>query len=120
MVRQAAEQQRGVRYRVPRVEVVETPEAVILRVEMPGVAKEDFDIRIDNDELSISGKRKQRDSELKFVHVESDQSDYRRTFVLSDELDTSNVNAKLEKGILTLTLNKKKEGVPHKVTVEVG
>ncbi len=119
MVRQVAEQQSDVRYRVPHVEIVETPEAVILRAEMPGVAKEDFDIRIDDGELSISGKRKPMDLELKLVRVESDRSDYRRTFVLSDELDTTNVSAKLERGILTLTLCKKKEVAPHKITVAV-
>ncbi len=41
MARQVAEQQTGVRYRVPAVEIAETPEAVILKAEMPGVAKED-------------------------------------------------------------------------------
>jgi HSP20 family protein len=119
MVRHAGEERRGGRYRIPPVEIVETGEALVLKAEMPGVDKEDFEIRIDDGELTISGKRKPVDSELRFVHVESDRSQYWRSFVLSDELNTANVHAKLDKGILTLTLGKKKELLPQKVTIAV-
>lgn len=107
------------RHRTPRVEILEKNDSILLCAEMPGVEKEDFDIRIDGDELTIGGKRKPVDSKLKLIHGESGQADYLRTFLLSDELDTSNVEAKLDRGILTLTLHNKKEILPQKISIEV-
>lgn len=119
MFRRDVEEKGGNRHRTPRVEILEKNDSIMLSAEMPGVAKEDFDVRIDGDELTISGKRKPVDSKLKLVHGESGEADYLRTFLLSDELDTSNVQAKVGRGILTLTLHKKKEILPQKNSIEV-
>ena len=120
MERQNDREHRKVRYRTPPVEIYETGDIVRLRAEMPGVAKEDFDVGIDKNELTIRGKRKPLNSGLKLMHGESDRADYFRVFSIGDELDASNVEAKVENGILTLTLKKKSEVLPKKVTVEVG
>ncbi|RJP25096.1 MAG: Hsp20/alpha crystallin family protein [Candidatus Abyssobacteria bacterium SURF_5] len=106
------------RFRIPAVEIRETPTAVILQAEMPGVDKEDFDIQIDGDELTVKGKRKQLKSDLRVIHQESDSAEYLRSFILGDELDTSAVDAKTENGILTLTLHKKKEAAPQKIAIK--
>ncbi len=119
MVGRDVEEKHGNRYRAPRVEILEENDSILLRAEMPGVAKEDFDIRIDGGELTIGARRKAVDSKLKLVRGESGQSDYLRTFLLGNELDTSNVEAKLDRGILTLTLHKKKEILPQKISIEV-
>lgn len=111
--------QKETRHRVPRVEILETSESVVLRAEMPGVSKENLDINIDGDELIIRGKRKPMNAELKLIHGESDKADFLRVFTLGEELDTSNVNAKLDSGILTLTLHKKPEILPKKIDIEV-
>ena len=107
------------RMRMPAVEIFESPKTVTLRVEMPGVGKENFDIGIDSDELTIKGKRSPVDSGLKLIHSESDTSDYSRTFTLGDSLDTSNVEANVENGILTLMFPKKPEILPKKIEIEV-
>lgn len=109
----------GNRHRVPHVEIVETSEAVVLSAEMPGVRKEDLDVNIDGGELTIKGKRGSTNSGLKLVRGESDKADFLRVFTLGEALDTSNVNAKLDSGILTLTLHKKPEILPRKIEVEV-
>jgi HSP20 family molecular chaperone IbpA len=108
------------RYRTPAVEICETPQSVTLLAEMPGVEKDDFDISIDEGGLAIRGKRRPLDSGLNLIHCESDQGDYSRSFSLGDELDTSNVVANAENGILTLTFHKKPEVLPKKIPVEVG
>jgi len=120
MAQQANEQRDRVRYRSPRVEICETPEAVTLRAEMPGVAKEDFDVSIDGDELTIKGTRGPVNSGLKLIHGGIDRTDYLRVFTLSDALDTADIKARLESGILTLTLSKKPEVLPKKIPVEIG
>ncbi len=106
--------------RTPRVEIYESPKAVMLRAEMPGVTKEDFDISIEGDELTISGKRRPMNSGLKLAHEGIDQADFLRVFTLGDALDTADVKAQLENGMLTLTLSKKPEILPRKIPVEVG
>ena len=108
------------RTRTPRVEIFESPEEVTLRAEMPGVAKEDFDINLEGDELSIRGKRKPVNSGLTLMRGGIDSADYYRAFTLCDALDPESVKAKLESGILTLTLVKKPEILPRKIAVEVG
>jgi len=90
----------------------------MLRAEMPGVDKDDFDIQIDGDELTIKGKRKPMDSGLTLIHGETDHADYLRSFTLGDQVDASKVEAKLSHGILTLTLRKKEEVLPRKITVK--
>ena len=107
------------RFRTPPVEIYETPKSVTLRAEMPGVEKQDFDIGLDGDELTISAKRRSTNSGLRRIHGESNQADYLRVFSIGDELDASNVEATVEKGILTLTIPKKPEVLPRKIQVEV-
>ncbi len=107
-----------IRYRTPRVEICENPDAVILKAEMPGVAKEDFDIKVDNSELTIKATRRPMDSSLRLVRGETDPASYLRTFVLGDQVDTSKISAKVENGILTLTLPKKEEVLPKKIAIE--
>lgn len=119
MGRRSYEEQGRARFRTPAAEISETQETVILRAEMPGVEKEDFDIDIDGNTLTIRGKRKQNGPRMKVVHNESDQSDYCRTFSLGDSLDTSTVGANVDQGILTLTFPKKPEILPKKIEVQV-
>jgi len=112
-------QRSGNRHRAPRVEIVETSKSVVLSAELPGVRKEDVDVNIDGDELTIKGKRGSTNSGLKLVRGESHKADFLRVFTLGEELDASNVNAKLDHGVLTLTLHKKPEILPRKINVEV-
>ena len=107
------------RYRTPRTEIAEMADSMLLRAEMPGVEKGDFDINVDGNELTISGKRKPIDPGLRLVQGESDCSDYLRVFMLGDALDTTNIDAKAENGVLALTIKKKPEVLPKKITVEV-
>jgi HSP20 family molecular chaperone IbpA len=105
------------RTRTPRVEIFESLEEVTLRAEMPGVSKEDFDINIEGDGLSIRGRRRTVNSGLKLIRGGIDNADYYRAFTLGDALDADSVKARLESGILTLTLSKKPEILPRKVEV---
>lgn len=119
MSRRNGEDQRRIRYRMPPVEICETSDAVVLQAELPGIEKEDIEISIEGDELYIKGKRKPHDPALRVLHGESDQADYFRVFSLGEELDSSNVGAGLNNGVLTLTLHKKPEVLPRKISVEV-
>jgi HSP20 family protein len=85
-------------------------------LEMPGVRKEDLDIRIENNEMRIVGKR-EPEANRRYVLHERPRGDFLQTFTLDDTVDTSRVEATIEKGILSLTLELKEHVKPRTIPV---
>lgn len=103
----------------PRASVYETPESVILELEMPGVARDSIEIKVENDELSVCGQRfMPADERLEILHQERLPLSYRRAFILSDRIDPTNIEAACNNGVLKLTLPKAAEAKPKKITIE--
>jgi len=102
---------------VPRANILETKESYVLELEMPGVTKDGVEITVENNELTIIGHR--TDTELKgeAIYRESRPMDYRRVFDLDPSIDTSHITAKVDQGILMLTLPKAESVKPRKITV---
>jgi HSP20 family protein len=100
----------------PNVNIVETKEAYILEAEMPGVAKEGLDISLDENVLTIVGRR-QSESVVNFLYRESNPVDYRRAFELDPSIETGKISAQIEQGLLTLTLPKAEKAKPRRITV---
>jgi HSP20 family protein len=105
------------RYRNPAVDICEDEGAVILRVEMAGVDKENLDVQIDGDELIISGKRLDIDPQGTYLVRERIAADYRKVFTLDDTIDRDKVSASMENGILHLELHMKEAVKPRKITI---
>ena len=112
----AAKSQRG--YLQPAVNVVETKEGYLLEAEMPGVGKDGLDIQLEDNELTIVGKRTAAVEGLQPLYRESVDRDFRRTFVLDPTIDTAKINAKVTNGVLTLNLPKAEKVKPRKISVE--
>lgn len=103
----------------PRSSVYETPEKVVLELEMPGVNRDSIDIQVEADELRISGRRfHPSDEGYTVIHRERTPFSYRRTFLLGDRIDTSAITAAYQDGVLTVTLPKIAKAQPRKITVE--
>src|SRR5437870_2960328 len=102
---------------VPAASVVEDGDAYLLKVEMPGVNKEGLEISMENNELTIFGRRSLPEIEGTLIHRESRPENFRRTFELDPSIDTSKISARIEQGILTLTLPKAEQVKPRKITV---
>jgi HSP20 family protein len=105
---------------VPSFEVKETNEAFILKADVPGVAESDLDIAIHNGILTVSGtrhaeERKEGDS---FALYERQYGSFSRSFALPDTADAERVEAKLDSGVLVLTIWKKAEAKPRKIAVK--
>jgi len=100
----------------PRVNIVETPDGYVLEAEMPGVNKEGLDISLDNNVLTIVGRR-QPDLPATLLHRESEAADFRRVFELDPSIETAKIAAKIEQGILTLTLPKAEQVKPRRISV---
>jgi len=102
---------------VPRANILENKDAYILDLEMPGVSKDGVEITVDNNELTITGHRAARELKADAVYRETRLLDYRRVFDLDPSIDAGRISAKVEQGILTLTLPKAESLKPRKIAV---
>ena len=105
------------RFVTPPASVMESNEGYTLELEMPGVNKDGLDISIENNELSIVGRRSNPQIEGTLVHRESRPHNYRRAFEIDPSIDTAKISARITQGIVTLTLPKAEEVKPRKITV---
>jgi HSP20 family protein len=104
---------------VPAFEVKETNEAFIVKADVPGVAESDLDIAVHNNVLTISGSRnaEERKEGDSFALYERQYGSFSRSFSLPDTADGERVEAKLDTGVLTLTLWKRAEAKPRKIAL---
>jgi HSP20 family protein len=100
----------------PNVNILETTAGYILEAEMPGVAKEGLDISLEDNVLTITGRR-QPDPADNLLYRESNPVDYRRVFELDPSIETGKISAQIEQGLLTLTLPKAEKAKPRRITV---
>jgi HSP20 family protein len=103
----------------PAFEVKETNEAFVLRADLPGVADKDIDISLHNSVLTVSGNRsaEERKEGETYALYERQYGSFSRSFSLPDTADGDRVEAKLDGGVLTLTIWKKAEAKPRKIAL---
>ena len=107
-------------YMTPAGDIFETEHNYTLRLEMPGVLKEDLDVTLNNEELEISGKVTNEVPEGKNLrYAEYSLHNYRRKFRIGQEIDRNSITANLENGVLTLTLAKTEAVKPRKIEINV-
>lgn len=104
----------------PAFEVKETNEAFIVKADLPGVAEADLDIAVHNNVVTVSGSRsaEERKEGESYALYERQFGSFSRAFALPDIADGERVEAKLENGILTLTIAKKVEAKPRKIALK--
>lgn len=110
--RQTAEQ-----FITPAATVFETTDGYTLEVEMPGVRKENLEMWVENNELTILGRRSTPSVEGTLVHRESRSESFRRSFELDPSIDAASISAKIDQGVVTLTLPKAEQVKPRKIAV---
>jgi HSP20 family protein len=106
------------RYVTPPVDIYETGEGLVVKADLPGVAKESMDVRVENNLLTIRAKA---------AHVAPGDPIYReyelvnffRQFELNEKVDQSQISAELKHGVLTLQLPKAEEAKPRRIDVKV-
>ena len=107
-----------VRYFVPTTDIFETEDALTVVMEVPGVNKEAVDISVENDVLKIEAKiDPSKYDGMEPLYTEYNVGHFARSFTLSNKIDRQQIGAKLEDGVLTLTLKKAKEATPRKISV---
>ncbi|MBN1524065.1 MAG: Hsp20/alpha crystallin family protein [Spirochaetales bacterium] len=88
-----------------------------VRLEMPGVSKDGLDVHVDNDTLIIHGNKKYPEIPGHYQLREIRNGDYHQEFTLDQTIDRNKIDAVLEKGILTITLETKESEKPKKIEV---
>jgi HSP20 family protein len=103
---------------VPYTDIFEEDDALIVVMEIPGVARNDTDIHVDKNVLSVEAKinHSQYDG-LAPVYTEYNIGHYSRSFTLSNEIDQDGISAKTEEGVLTLRLPKSKDTPPRRIEI---
>ena len=101
----------------PAATVLENGDGYTLEVEMPGVNKEGLEMWVENNELTILGRRSIPTVEGTILHRESRSENFRRTFELDPSIDSEKISAKIEQGVVSLALPKAERVKPRKITV---
>ncbi len=110
--------QRAARTTVPAVDVFEDAGGITLLADMPGVPRDQLELRLDGDALVIDGAMAPLAPEgLQPLWAEIDSPHFRRTFTLSRELDTARIEANLKDGVLTLRIPKQAHAQPRRIPV---
>jgi HSP20 family protein len=105
-------------YLTPVVDIESTGEGYTLRAEMPGVDKNGLEITVENGSLVIVGHRRPIESIGEPVYRELRTNDYRSVYQLDPSIDTAKISARIDQGLLTVTLPKAEAVKPRQITVE--
>jgi HSP20 family protein len=106
----------------PPVDIYEDEHAITLKMEVPGIDEKDIDVRIENTTLTVHGERKieKEEKEENFRRVERQYGSFTRSFTLPSSVDTGQVSAHYDRGVLRINLAKKAEAKPKQIKVNVG
>jgi len=113
------ELEKEISYIRPSADVFETPEAYTIVIEMPGVARESVQVRLEGNSLLVRGLAAPlHGPSATVLFSELRRSGYFRSFNLGDGVDRSNIDARHEDGVLSLKLVKKEELRPKEITIQ--
>lgn len=105
---------------VPPVDIWEDKEGIVLKADLPGVARDGLSVGLDGETLTIEGNVALGESaKLRGVYAEVRAAHYRRSFVLGRDLDSEKIAASLKNGVLELRIPKREAAKPRKVSVQV-
>ena len=106
----------------PRVDIREEKDAVLLSAELPGVSMDNVHVELENGILTVSGEKKSEtvENESGIYRSERVYGEFKRAFRVPDTVDADNISAEFVNGVLKLTLPKRPETAPRKITVKEG
>ncbi len=105
---------------IPAVDIKEEPNRFILYADLPGVDKDNIEIAMENNVLTIKGERQEEHKEEKdnFSRIERIKGSFYRRFTLPDTADSEKISAKTNSGVLEITIPKKEKAHPRRITIK--
>jgi HSP20 family protein len=113
----APERAQSVQYVVPDVNIYETKDGYKLEAEMPGVNKDGLEITLEGTEITITGHRTDEAVDGEILFRERNNASYRRVFDLDPAIETARISARMNQGVLLLSLPKSEAVKPRKIVV---
>jgi len=110
--------ERSQQFLSPGVNIYETKDGYVLEAEMPGVNREGLEIMLEGSEITLVGRRHLEPVSGMPLFRESHVADFRRVFELDPAIDTARISARMDQGVLTLTLPKSERVKPRKISVD--
>jgi HSP20 family protein len=106
---------------VPPVDIYEDEHKIVLKLEVPGIKQDELDVRLENSTLTVRGERKfeREEKEENFHRIERRYGTFFRAFTLPTTVDSENVKADYDSGVLKLQLNKRAEAKPKQIKIGV-
>jgi len=106
--------------RLPKVDVIDRDDEVLVRAEIPGVEKEDLDVSVSDNAITIKGQTRSEEKEEKgdYYRCEITRGAFARTVALPDVVDSEKVKAKFKDGVLELTLPKVEKAKRHSIRID--
>jgi HSP20 family protein len=104
----------------PAVDIYESPDALVLKAELPDVKREDIQITVENGLLTLSGERKV-DSDVRqdqYHRIERSYGAFSRSFSLPSTVDGSNASADYKNGVLTIRLPRREDAKPKQIDIQ--
>lgn len=105
----------------PAVDIFDNEREIVLKAELPGLKKEDIDIHVEDNLLTLRGERK-REEEVKekgYYRSERAYGTFSRSFTLPATVDVKKIGASYKDGVLAVTLPKAEEAKPRQIEVKV-
>ena len=104
---------------IPVVDIDETKDDFVVKVELPGVDKENVSVNIENGVLTIRGEKKVETEDKKRHRVECSYGSFLRSFTLPQSVKADKTEAEYKNGILNLTIPKSEEAKPKQIDVKI-
>jgi HSP20 family protein len=105
----------------PVVDILETEVDLLVRVELPGMSREDIDIEVTSDQLTVKGERRLAETEKNnFIRLESPRGPFQRSFSIGVPVQPDKVTASHNGGVLEIVIPKAEEVRPKKIDITTG
>jgi HSP20 family molecular chaperone IbpA len=102
---------------VPRVDIFETDDGLVLQADVPGVRAEDVDLHYERGELTLFARVRRRLPQCEFLLQEYEEGDFYRVFTVHESIDASRIEAQCKNGVLTVHLPKMESVRPRQIKV---
>jgi HSP20 family protein len=102
---------------VPACSIEEKADAVMVRLELPGVPKDGLEVKVEGNSLTIEGRREVAATSGTYLLRERREGSYRKVFTLDETIDHDRVDAELANGILTLRLHLREAAKPRRIAI---
>ncbi|PTL35259.1 molecular chaperone [Candidatus Methylomirabilis limnetica] len=105
----------------PSVDIFETPDSIVMKAELPGVSRDNIDIQVQDNTLTLKGERKSEHEvkEENYLRVERSYGAFQRTFNLPTGVQQGKIRAVFKDGVLEVTMPKAEEAKPTQVKIDV-